>query len=469
MAKTGYDELTSRAQTGDPAAWAELVERYRPRLVILAGRLLGDPDEAQDAVQDALVSAFEKLSQLADPAKFAAWLNVIVLNECRRRRRRPMALALPDLADERDAAQTKTDELGALLAATGQRILDLPSRQSAAATWLYFYGANYAEIAAALDATPAAVASLLQRARAALRGASAEIQAEGERIMDSTNGTFTHIVATPELRAENLDLGDPHWRENRLEMDLSNRSEAPVYLTLDIRSTAPGEVGGWQKGFFYELAPGERRRLSEPYHLRRILSPWYAIFRGPCLSKVRVTLARLSAEQFHPKSGGRPATFLEAPEGILFQKWFDVLVPADPPAEGAPVKPVLPEAGDVAYEGAEVGPMDAGEGELIVALRNHTGEPRAIYVHVDTVGWGDGDEHLLPPDQTSEIHQPYVIYPGSVSKEEPGQIILQVIQLPLNFDELDIGEERFWCRWRYRDEVSQADVIRGEYFPVPTD
>ena len=212
MAKTGYDKLTSRARTGDPAAWAELVELYRPRLLILAGRLLGDPDEAQDAVQDALVSAFEKLHQLADPAKFAAWLNVIVLNECRRRRRRrrPISLDTPNVEDESAGARGEQDELGAMLAATGQRILDLPPRQSAAATWRYFYGANYAEIAAALDATPAAVASLLQRARAALRGASGEIQAEGEKIMDSTNGTFTHIVATPELRAENLDLGDPH-------------------------------------------------------------------------------------------------------------------------------------------------------------------------------------------------------------------------------------------------------------------
>ena len=53
-------ELLARHSTGDRDAFGELVRRHRDRLWRVALRTLGDPDDAADAVQDALVSAFRR-------------------------------------------------------------------------------------------------------------------------------------------------------------------------------------------------------------------------------------------------------------------------------------------------------------------------------------------------------------------------------------------------------------------------
>ena len=284
-------------------------------------------------------------------------------------------------------------------------------------------------------------------------------------MMDNASCQLQQVISTPELVVENLHLGDPFWTPNSLSVEITNRSDSTLYLTIDIRCVVPDQVGGWQRQFYHELAPGERRSVSEEYHLKRILSPWYALFRGPCAVKARVTFARFSAEQFHPDAQGRRTYFGDVPDSILFQKWFEVLISADPPDKGVPVKPILPEAGDVTLERALPGGDSTGEHEMTVTLRNHTGEGRSVYVHVDTPGWGNGAEHLLPAHQSTELAVPYEINEPSHRGDGPRRILLQVIQLPLNFDELDIGEQRFFCRWLYRDAVPQA-VVAEKSFPV---
>ena len=63
----------------------------------LAGYLLDDADEAQDAVQEALIKAWRSWSSLRDPERFAAWLDRIVVNVCRDRMRRHRTLRMVDL------------------------------------------------------------------------------------------------------------------------------------------------------------------------------------------------------------------------------------------------------------------------------------------------------------------------------------------------------------------------------------
>src|SRR6266704_2034008 len=84
---------------GDPRAFAELVRRHRDRLWAVALRTLGDREDAADAVQDALVSAYRAADRFRGDSAVTTWLHRIVVNACldrvRRRQARP-TVPLPE-------------------------------------------------------------------------------------------------------------------------------------------------------------------------------------------------------------------------------------------------------------------------------------------------------------------------------------------------------------------------------------
>jgi RNA polymerase sigma-70 factor, ECF subfamily len=71
-------ELVARAQRGDEAAFAELVDRFGDRLYAVAHHILRDSGRADDAVQQAMIDIWRKLPTLRDPDRFAAWAYRIV-------------------------------------------------------------------------------------------------------------------------------------------------------------------------------------------------------------------------------------------------------------------------------------------------------------------------------------------------------------------------------------------------------
>ncbi len=75
--------LVRRVLDGDTGAYAGLVARYRDRLFRYATRVLGDPADAEEALQDSFVRAFRALRRCDDPARFGAWLFRILVNRCR--------------------------------------------------------------------------------------------------------------------------------------------------------------------------------------------------------------------------------------------------------------------------------------------------------------------------------------------------------------------------------------------------
>src|SRR5438094_5191678 len=81
------DQLVPAALVGDPAAFAELAERHRARVLAVVKRMVGE-EEAEDLVQEALLRAFLGLSQLRDRARFGAWLCGIAVNLAKMRLRR---------------------------------------------------------------------------------------------------------------------------------------------------------------------------------------------------------------------------------------------------------------------------------------------------------------------------------------------------------------------------------------------
>lgn len=84
--------LVIRAKQGDRDAYGRLAEHFRPSLYALCLVRMRNPDDAQELVQDVLVHAFVKLSQLREPAAFPGWLRRIAVRMAinRRTRRGPV-------------------------------------------------------------------------------------------------------------------------------------------------------------------------------------------------------------------------------------------------------------------------------------------------------------------------------------------------------------------------------------------
>jgi RNA polymerase sigma-70 factor (ECF subfamily) len=84
-------DLVERARAGSADAFEALVEARVGPMTRTAMAILGRDDEARDAVQDALVTAWRELAALRDPGAFDAWLTRILVNRCRRGLRRVVA------------------------------------------------------------------------------------------------------------------------------------------------------------------------------------------------------------------------------------------------------------------------------------------------------------------------------------------------------------------------------------------
>ncbi len=93
-------ELIGRVLGGETEAFAGLVTRYRPRLARYAVRMLGDREDAEDALQETFVRAYRSLRR-CEPHRFGPWVFAILVNRCRtlgaqRARRQRVLVADPD-------------------------------------------------------------------------------------------------------------------------------------------------------------------------------------------------------------------------------------------------------------------------------------------------------------------------------------------------------------------------------------
>ena len=94
-APTAVDEaaLVAGLKARRPEAFETLVRTYTPRLLAVAMRMLGSPEDAQDVVQDAMLSAYRAIDRFEGNARVSTWLHRIVVNaalmKLRTRRRKP--------------------------------------------------------------------------------------------------------------------------------------------------------------------------------------------------------------------------------------------------------------------------------------------------------------------------------------------------------------------------------------------
>jgi RNA polymerase sigma-70 factor, ECF subfamily len=106
-------EAIARVLDGDSDAYAVLVNRYGPRAARYAARMLGDKQDAEEAIQDAFLRAYRALGRCVDHNRFGPWLFSILINRCRtlgaRTGRRGRTFVHDDLAIESTPAPELVD------------------------------------------------------------------------------------------------------------------------------------------------------------------------------------------------------------------------------------------------------------------------------------------------------------------------------------------------------------------------
>jgi len=163
-ARTDADLLAGHVD-GDPDAFAELFRRHRDRMWAIALRTMGDPEEAADALQDALISAFRRAGSFRGEAAVTTWLHRIVINACLDRIRRKAVRPTVPLVDQALPDPSADREVGLDVAAALARI---PAEQRAALVLIDMQGYSVEEAAAILDIPVGTVKSRCARGRARL-------------------------------------------------------------------------------------------------------------------------------------------------------------------------------------------------------------------------------------------------------------------------------------------------------------
>lgn len=170
-------DLIEQVRAGHREAFGQLVEPHIPRLLGLARRMLGNGEEAEDALQNALASTWIARAKLDPAMPVAAFLTTVTLNKCRDRLRRRKVKRLIGLdvsepvlpvADEEPDAEAKLADRQAL-ENTWQAIERLPLRLREALILVAVEGRSQREVAELLGVTEKAIETRIYRARQRLR------------------------------------------------------------------------------------------------------------------------------------------------------------------------------------------------------------------------------------------------------------------------------------------------------------
>jgi RNA polymerase sigma-70 factor, ECF subfamily len=178
------NNLVERLKLGDEVAFETLVQRYGGRMLSVARRYLPVEQDARDAVQEALLSAFRGIRAFAGEARLSTWLHRIVVNAAlmqlrsrRRRKEEPIENLLPHFSQEgkwAGEAQSALDEEMPIERRHTRELVRsciarLPEKYRTVLLLRDIEDLNTEQVATILDATPSSVKVRLHRARQALR------------------------------------------------------------------------------------------------------------------------------------------------------------------------------------------------------------------------------------------------------------------------------------------------------------
>jgi RNA polymerase sigma-70 factor, ECF subfamily len=168
-------ELLQAHVDGDPDAFATLVRRHQDRLWAIALRVMRNPDDAADALQDAYIAAFRRAGSFRGDAAVTTWLHRVVVNACLDRLRSLKVRAADALPEDLDRSpQPGGDQPAEVVEAAEQRdeVLAALGRlnpdQRAALVLVDMQGYSVEEAATILGCAPGTVKSRCARGRARL-------------------------------------------------------------------------------------------------------------------------------------------------------------------------------------------------------------------------------------------------------------------------------------------------------------
>jgi len=180
---------------GNPDAFGQLFQRHRDRLWAVALRTLGDPEDAADALQDAMISAFRRAGSFRGDSAVTTWLHRIVVNAAldrmRRRSSRPtagtgdeevldsLAASQGPLSDPAGATDTQLDVMAAL-----RRLVP---EQQAALVLVDMLGYSVADAAQVLGVSEGTVKSRAARGRARLLPRLAHLRPDADADHEAGN------------------------------------------------------------------------------------------------------------------------------------------------------------------------------------------------------------------------------------------------------------------------------------------
>lgn len=156
--------------SGDVEAYSRLVDRHYPRCARIALRILGNREDAEEAIQDAFLRAFKALDDYQDRERFSAWLTRILVNQCRtvlaRTKRRDALFRDLDPRSVAFAAASDPEDLWTDLEHALER---LPAEQREAIVLKYADDLTYEEMSRITGAGESALKMRVRRAFARLR------------------------------------------------------------------------------------------------------------------------------------------------------------------------------------------------------------------------------------------------------------------------------------------------------------
>lgn len=160
--------LAGRAADGDMLAFEQLVRRYSPMMRAYAARLLPSNNEVDDVVQEAFITAWEKLPTLEDGGAVRSWMMRIVSHKSMdriRAHKRHSGLDDHDLPAPESASPAGITQARSQLEALSHALTELPEQQRHCWVMKELGQYSYEEMAAELDLPVSTVRGLLARAR----------------------------------------------------------------------------------------------------------------------------------------------------------------------------------------------------------------------------------------------------------------------------------------------------------------
>ncbi|HLA89554.1 MAG TPA: RNA polymerase sigma factor [Gemmatimonadaceae bacterium] len=171
--------IALRAKRGDEQAFIEIVEFYYPRCLRFARNMLGNDQDAEEAVQDAFVRVHDSFPRFREDARFDPWLFRILANRCRtlmaRTKRHRALIEYGEVPAS--AAAVEVDQFGADWAEEVQVVLEsLPAEQREAFLLRHVEDLSYEDIAAVTGVGLSALRMRVKRACDTLRARLTEVE-----------------------------------------------------------------------------------------------------------------------------------------------------------------------------------------------------------------------------------------------------------------------------------------------------